>query len=68
MITYGIIALVIGVIGWAFHRSMAQSRPVSTVVMYAGLGIGAILIAIGVILLVVPSTGAELRVYAPSGQ
>lgn len=51
MITYGIILLVVGLIGLAFDRALPQTRPFSTLVMYIGLGIGFLLLVIGIIVL-----------------
>ena len=60
MIFYGIILLIIGVVAFAFYRAMPASHPISTVIMYIGLGVGAILIVIGI--LIMATHGHELQV------
>lgn len=61
MLLYAIIAFVFGILGWAFHRSILQSRPVSTVAMYAGLGIGTVLLVVWLILVLTDGPALVVR-------
>lgn len=67
MIVLGIVLLVVGIVGWAFHRSSPGSRPLSTIAMYVGLGVGTLLVVIGLILIYVP-LGAPTVAVDSSGQ
>lgn len=51
-LTAGILLLVIGLIALAFERVMPQTRPVSTLVMWIGVGVGLLLLAVGIFVLV----------------
>jgi uncharacterized membrane protein len=60
MIFYGVLCLVLGVIAYAFHRGRPQSQPVSTVLMYIGLGVGAILLVTGIAILATRGDAIEV--------
>jgi len=60
MIFYGILLLIVGVIAFAFYRAMPRSHPVSTIIMYIGLGVGAILVVIGIFIMA--THGHELQI------
>jgi hypothetical protein len=49
MIYLGIVFLIVGIIGWAFARAMPSTHPISTLAMYAGLGIGIVLLIVGIL-------------------
>lgn len=61
MIFYGILFLILGVVGWAFHRGLPASQPISTVAMYIGVGVGAILLVVGILILVTRGDAIEIN-------
>jgi len=60
MIFYGVVLLIIGIIAWAFYRAMPQSHPLSTVIMYIGIGVGIVLIAVGIIIMATRGHAVEV--------
>jgi len=66
MIFYGILLLIIGVIAFAFYRAMPRSHPVSTIIMYICLGVGAILLVVGIVIMATRGHSLEVDSLPPS--
>jgi cytochrome bd-type quinol oxidase subunit 1 len=49
MIYLGILFLAIGLVGFALHRAVPKTQPISTFIMYLGVPLGLILLVTGII-------------------
>jgi len=65
MIELGIFLLIVGLVALALDRTVPASHPVSTFVMYLGIGLGLILLVIG--LLAYLTQGGSVEVDSSGG-
>lgn len=61
MLVYAIVAFVVGIIGYALHRAVPASRPLSTVAMYAGVGLGVLFLGIWLVVALTHGSAIEIE-------